>query len=74
MKNKKERFYQILKNLFVGEAKIEGKGGCINLLRIKSKYYEKVKEDIDEEIAKVRARYPDFEKYSLQAYRPCSPI
>jgi adenine specific DNA methylase Mod len=62
MKNKKERFYQILKDLFVGEAKIEGKGGYINLLRIKSKYYEKVKEEIDEEIVKVRARYPDFEE------------
>jgi adenine-specific DNA-methyltransferase len=62
MKNKKERFYQILKDLFVGEAKIEGKGGYINLLRIKSKYYEKVKEEIDEEIVKVKARYPDFEE------------
>ncbi|NAZ23480.1 MAG: hypothetical protein GU346_03360 [Thermocrinis sp.] len=62
MKNKKERFYQILKDLFVGEAKIEGKGGYINLLRIKSKYYEKVKEEIDKEIAKVKARYPDFEE------------
>jgi adenine-specific DNA-methyltransferase len=62
MKNKQERFYQILKDLFVGEVKIEGKGGYINLLRIKSKYYEKVKEEIDEEILKVKARYPDFEE------------
>jgi len=62
MKNKQERFYQILKDLFVGEATIEGKGGYINLLRIKSKYYEKVKEEIDEEILKVKARYPDFEE------------
>jgi adenine-specific DNA-methyltransferase len=62
MKNKKERFYQILKDLFVGEAKIEGKGGYINLLRIKSKYYEKVKEEIDEEIAKVKERCPEFEE------------
>ena len=62
MKNKKERFYQILKDLFVGEAKIEGKGGYINLLRIKSKYYEKVKEEIDDEIIKVKARYPEFEE------------
>ncbi|MFZ8860943.1 MAG: site-specific DNA-methyltransferase, partial [Thermocrinis sp.] len=62
MKNKQERFYQILKDLFVGEAKIEGKGGYVNLLRIKSKYYEKVKEEIDEQIAKVKARCPDFEE------------
>jgi len=62
MKNKKELFYQILKDLFVGEAKIEGKGGYINLLRIKSKYYEKVKEEIDKEITKAKARYPDFEE------------
>jgi adenine-specific DNA-methyltransferase len=62
MKNKQERFYQILKDLFAGEAKIEGKGGYINLLRIKSKYYEKIKEEIDKEIAKVKARYPEFEE------------
>jgi adenine specific DNA methylase Mod len=62
MKNKKEQFYQILKDLFVGEAKIEGEGGYINLLRIKSKYHEKVEKEIDEEIAKVKARFPDFEE------------
>jgi adenine-specific DNA-methyltransferase len=37
-------FYEILKNLFIG-TKIEGqegRGGFINLMKIKSKYYEKI--------------------------------
>jgi adenine-specific DNA-methyltransferase len=62
METKKKRFYQILKDLFVGEAKIEGRGGYINLLRIKSKYYERVKENIEEELSNVRKRYPEFEE------------
>ena len=62
MEAKREKFYQVLKDLFVGEARIEGRGGYINLLRIKSKYYERVKENIEEEISKVRKRYPEFEE------------
>jgi adenine-specific DNA-methyltransferase len=62
MEAKGEKFYQVLKDLFVGEARIEGRGGYINLLRIKSKYYERVKENIEEEISKVRKKYPEFEE------------
>ncbi len=34
-----QKFYNALKDLFVG-AKIEGESGYINLMRIKSRYYE----------------------------------
>ena len=36
-----KRFYDALENLFVG-AKIEGEGGYVNLLKIKSEYYKKI--------------------------------
>ncbi len=34
----RERFYDALRELFVG-AKVEGESGFINLMRIKSRYY-----------------------------------
>lgn len=49
---KEQKFYNALKDIFVG-AKVEGESGYINLMRIKSRYYEKgffpkLNEDIDE--------------------------
>jgi adenine specific DNA methylase Mod len=48
---KEQRFYSALKDLFVG-AKVEGESGYINLMRIKSRYFEKgvfpkLQEDVD---------------------------
>ena len=37
---KEDRFYNALKDILIG-ARIEGKSGYINLMRIKSRYYEK---------------------------------
>jgi hypothetical protein len=37
---KEQRFNNALKEIFVG-AKVEGESGYINLMRIKSRYYEK---------------------------------
>ncbi len=37
---KEQKFYNALKEIFVG-AKVEGESGYINLMRIKSRYYEK---------------------------------
>lgn len=49
MKNEK-KFYDKLNDVFIG-AKIEGEGGFVNLMRIKSNYYKKIsvqlKKDID---------------------------
>jgi len=49
---KEQKFYDTLKDIFVG-AKVEGESGYINLMRIKSRYYEKgvfpkLQKDIDE--------------------------
>jgi len=48
---KEKRFFSALRNVFVG-AKVEGASGFVNLMRIKSRYYEeavfpRLKEDID---------------------------
>jgi len=42
-----KNFYQLLKQLFVGE-KIEGNSGYVNLYYIRSKYYEIVISKIQE--------------------------
>lgn len=40
MKVNEKKFYDALENLFIG-ANIEGEGGYINLLKIKSTYFKK---------------------------------
>ena len=40
MGNFREKFYNLLGGMFVGDSDIEGQGGFINLLKIKRKYYE----------------------------------
>ncbi len=57
---KEQKFYDTLKDIFVG-AKVEGESGYINLMRIKSIYYEKgvfpkLQKDIDEALK----AFPNF--------------
>jgi len=42
---KKDKFFDVLRNIFIG-AKIEGESGYVNLMRIKSKYYQEFKEQL----------------------------
>lgn len=46
---KEQKFYQVLQNVFIG-AKIEGTGGFINLMIIKSNYYKKIEELLKKDI------------------------
>ena len=39
MSNFREKFYNLLKGMFVGDSEIEGQGGYINLLKIVIKKY-----------------------------------
>ena len=59
MKKHEKQFYKALQDLFVG-AKIEGDSGFINLMRIKSKYFEEImghfKQDVEEELKP----FPEF--------------
>ena len=56
---KEQKFYKALEDLFIG-AKIEGEGGFVNLMRIKSSYYSKIKEHLEKDIEKALEKYPKF--------------
>lgn len=56
MVRNEDEFYQDLKNIFIG-AKVEGNSGFINLMRIKSTYFEKIlkllRSDIEKETIEI---------------------
>jgi len=56
---KEEKFYKALEDLFIG-AKIEGEGGFVNLMRIKSSYYSKIRELLEKDINNALEKYPKF--------------
>lgn len=59
---KEQKFYNALKDIFVG-AKVEGESGYINLMRIKSRYYEKgVFPKLQEDIKKAIESFPEFKE------------
>ena len=54
MVTKKKRFFDALKNIFIG-VPVEGESGYINLMRIKARYFEEVieprlREKVDESL------------------------
>lgn len=57
--SKEQKFYNALRDVFVG-AKIEGESGFVNLMRIKSGYYSRIKEHLEKDIAKNLKKYPKF--------------
>ncbi len=59
MPSKEQKFYSALRDVFIG-AKIEGKGGFINLMKIKANYYKKIEEQINKDINKELTGYPGF--------------
>ncbi len=62
MANFREKFYNLLGGMFVGDGDIEGQGGFINLLKIKRKYYEnEFKPKLQEKIEEILKTYPNFE-------------
>lgn len=62
MGNFREKFYNLLGGMFVGDSDIEGQGGFINLLKIKRKYYEnEFKPRLQEKIEEILKIYPNFE-------------
>ncbi len=59
-KNKEKRFYNTLKEVFIG-AKVEGESGYVNLMAIKSRYYEKgVFPRLQEDIETALKDFPHF--------------
>jgi len=57
--SREKLFYKTLKDVFIG-AKVEGQGGFINLMKIKSKYYEKIEELLKKDIEEALKKYPSF--------------
>jgi len=56
---KEQKFYKALQDVFIG-AKIEGKGGFVNLMRIKSNYYCKIEDILKKDIESALKNYPSF--------------
>jgi len=56
---KEQKFYKTLQDVFIG-AKIEGKGGFVNLMRIKSNYYCKIEDILKKDIESALKNYPSF--------------
>ena len=56
---KEKKFYEALQDVFVG-AKVDGQGGFINLMKIKSNYYEKIEKLLAEDIEEALDSNPDF--------------
>ncbi|VUT25139.1 MAG: putative methyltransferase [Candidatus Methanolliviera sp. GoM_oil] len=57
---KEKKFYDALKDIFIG-AKVEGESGYINLMRIKSRYYERgVFPKLQEDISEALKPFPEF--------------
>ena len=61
--NKEEKFHQILEDIFAG-ARIEGKGGFVNLMKIKHGYYSQIKKILDEDIKVQLSNNPKFRDYT----------
>jgi hypothetical protein len=58
--NREQKFYSALRDVFVG-AKVEGESGYINLMRIKSRYYEKgVFPELSKDINAALKPFPQF--------------
>lgn len=56
---KEQKFYKALRDVFIG-AKIEGTGGFVNLMKIKSNYYLKIEKLLKQDIEKALEKYPSF--------------
>ncbi len=62
---KVHRFFEVLEDVFVGE-KIEGEGGYVNLLRVKSEYFRKKVRPELENLIDVNVRnFPEFKEELL---------
>jgi len=56
---KEQKFYKALQDVFIG-AKIEGEGGFVNLMRIKSNYYRKIEDILKKDIETALKSHPNF--------------
>ncbi|MCS7205780.1 MAG: hypothetical protein NZ853_08785, partial [Leptospiraceae bacterium] len=56
---REQRFFNTLRDMFIG-AKVEGIGGFVNLMKVKSKYYEKIEQLLKKDVDEALKKYPTF--------------
>jgi len=61
MEKNEQLFYDKLKDIFIG-AKIEGNSGFVNLMKIKSSYFDIVFKELKKEIDEKLKEFPDFKE------------
>jgi len=61
MEKNEQLFYDKLKDIFIG-AKIEGNSGFVNLMKIKSSYFDIVFKELKKEIDEKLTEFPDFKE------------
>ena len=61
MEKNEQMFYDKLKDIFIG-AKIEGTSGFVNLMKIKSSYFDIVFKELKKEIDEKLKEFPDFKE------------
>jgi len=61
MEKNEQMFYDKLKDIFIG-AKIEGNSGFVNLMKIKSSYFDMVFKELKKEIDEKLKEFPDFKE------------
>ena len=65
VETKTHKFFKILEDTFVGE-RIEGEGGYVNLLKVKSEYFNKrVKPELEKLIEERTREFPEFKEELL---------
>lgn len=57
--DKEQKFYNTLRDLFIG-TKVEGESGYINLMKIKSKYFEEIFQRLRKDIDEALKPFPGF--------------
>jgi adenine specific DNA methylase Mod len=68
--NSEDRFYESLKDIFIG-VKVEGISGYINLMKIKSRYFDKIFLLLKKEIEEKLKEFPEFKEelyYKLYSF------
>jgi len=58
---KEQKFFKALQNVFIG-AQIEGEGGFVNLMRMKSDYYCKIEKILQKDIEEKLKDHPKFKE------------
>jgi len=61
IQDSESRLFEALKDVFIG-AEVEGESGYINLMRIKSKYFDKIFKLLQKEIDEKTKEFPEFKE------------